>query len=119
MPEMSIPARVRADKPRRPHYMAATLSEGISMSLSSAGLDERRRRILFRARRRGLREMDVALGAFTDAQLPHLTEAELDEVEAWLDAPDPEILSWLTGEVAIPPRFDTPLFAKLKAAPTS
>ena len=89
------------------------------MPLSSAGLDPRRRRILFRARRRGLREMDVALGAFTDAHLIDLAEAELDEVEAWLDAPDPEILSWLTGEVAIPLRFDTPLFAKLKAAPTA
>ena len=86
------------------------------MSLSSAGLDPRRRRILFRARRRGLREMDVALGGFADAHLTDLTEAELDEVEAWLDLPDPEILSWLTGEAPAPPRFDTPLFAKLKAA---
>ena len=89
------------------------------MSLSSAGLDPRRRRILFRARRRGLREMDVALGAFADAHLPDLTEAELAEVEAWLDLPDPEILSWLTGEAPAPSDFDTPLFAKLKAAPTS
>jgi antitoxin CptB len=89
------------------------------MSLSSAGLDPRRRRILFRARRRGLREMDVALGAFTEAHLTSLTETELDEVEAWLDAPDPEILTWLTGEAQAPARFDTPLFAKLKAAPTS
>ena len=40
------------------------------MSLSSAGLDERRRRFLFRARRRGLREMDLALSAFADAHLP-------------------------------------------------
>ncbi len=87
------------------------------MSLSSAGLDERRRRILFRARRRGLREMDLALGAFADAHLPTLTDAELAEVEAWLDLPDPDILSWLTGEAAIPQDFDTPLFAKLAAAP--
>ena len=87
------------------------------MSLSSAGLDERRRRILFRARRRGLREMDLALDAFCDAYLPALTEAELEEVEAWLDLPDPEILSWLTRSAAIPARFDTPLFAKLTAAP--
>jgi antitoxin CptB len=87
------------------------------MSLSSAGLDERRRRILFRARRRGLREMDLALGAFADAHLRDLTEAELSEVEEWLDLPDPEILSWLTRGTAIPERFDTPLFAKLAAAP--
>jgi antitoxin CptB len=88
------------------------------MSLSSAGLDPRRRRILFRARRRGLREMDLALGAFADAHLTALTEAELAEVEIWLDLPDPDILSWLMGEAPTPARFDTPLFAKLKAAPS-
>ena len=87
------------------------------MSLSSAGLDERRRRILFRARRRGLREMDLAFSAFVNAHLPALTDAELNEVEAWLDLPDPDMLGWLTGEIAIPARFDTPLFAKLVAAP--
>ena len=89
------------------------------MSLSSAGLDERRRRILFRARRRGLREMDIALGAFCDARLPHLSEAELEEVEAWLDLPDPEILSWITGGAPVPARFDTALFAQLVHAPRS
>ena len=62
------------------------------MTLSSAGLDPRRRRILFRARRRGLREMDVALGAFADAHLETLAEPQLAEVEAWLDLPDPQIL---------------------------
>ncbi len=87
------------------------------MSLSSAGLDERRRRILFRARRRGLREMDLAFSAFADAHLPGLTDAELAEVEVWLDLPDPDMLGWLTGEIPIPSRFDTPLFAKLAAAP--
>ena len=87
------------------------------MPLSSAGLDPRRRRILFRARRRGLREMDIALGAFADAHLTALTEAELEEVEVWLDLPDPDLLAWLMGEAAIPPRFDTPLLAKLAAAP--
>ncbi len=87
------------------------------MSLSSAGLDPRRRRILFRARRRGLREMDLALGAFADAHLAGLTEAELEEVEIWLDLPDPDMLAWLTGEAPTPARFDTPLLAKLAEAP--
>ena len=86
-------------------------------SLSSAGLDERRRRILFRARRRGVREMDLALGAFVDAHLATLPEADLAELEAWLDMSDLQILSWLTGEVAVPAEHDTPLFAKLAAAP--
>ena len=87
------------------------------MTLSSAGLDERRRRILFRARRRGLREMDLALSAFADAHLPTLDDADLTELEGWLDLPDRDILSWLVGEAPLPANVDTPLFAKLAAAP--
>src|SRR5277367_4045500 len=88
-----------------------------STSLSSAGLDPRRRRILFRSRRRGLREMDLALGHFADAHLTYLGEADLAEFERWLDLPDPDILAWITGEAPTPAEFDTPLFARLRAAP--
>src|SRR5271165_897928 len=85
-------------------------------TLSSAALDERRRKILFRAWRRGLREMDLVMGRFADANLPAMSEAELDEFERLLDAPDPQALAWITGEAATPPEFDTPLLARLSAA---
>ena len=86
-------------------------------SLSSAGLDPRRRRILFRSQRRGIREMDIALGGFAEAHLTTMSEAELDEFEIWLDLPDPDILSWITGEVPTPAAYDTPMFARLVASP--
>ena len=85
--------------------------------LSSAALDERRRRILFRAWRRGVREMDLVMGRFADANLPGMSEAELDEFERLLDAPDPEVLAWIVGAAPMPGEFDTPLFARLRAAP--
>jgi antitoxin CptB len=88
-----------------------------NISLSSAGLDPRRRRILFRAWRRGLREMDLALGQFADAHLNELSEEEIGEFERWLDLPDPDILSWVLGEAPTPVEFETPLFARLRAAP--
>ena len=88
-------------------------------SLSSAGLDARRRRMLFRAWRRGMREMDLVMGAFADANLPGLSEAELDEFERLLDAPDPELLAWITGEASVPAAFDTPLLARLRLAPAA
>jgi antitoxin CptB len=88
-------------------------------SLTSAGLDPRRRRILFRAWRRGIREMDLVMGQFADAHLHSLSEAELDEFERLLDMPDPEVLSWITGEAPTPAAFETPLFARLRAAPAS
>jgi antitoxin CptB len=89
----------------------------MSPPLSSAGLDPRRRRILFRAWRRGLREMDLALGQFADAHLTGLGDEDIAEFETWLDLPDPDILSWITGEAPTPAEFDTPLFARLRAAP--
>ena len=55
--------------------------------LSSAALDERRRRILFRAWRRGMREMDLVMGQFADMNLPTMSEAELDEFERLLERP--------------------------------
>jgi len=86
--------------------------------LSSAALDERRRRILFRAWRRGMREMDLVMGRFADAYLMTMSESELGEFERLLDLPDSLVLAWLTESAQIPSEFDTPLFAKLSAAPT-
>ena len=85
--------------------------------LSSAGLDARRRRILFRAWRRGLREMDLVMGQFADAHLSAMSEAELDEFERLLDVPDPSVLAWITGEEPVPAQYDTPLFVRLRLAP--
>jgi antitoxin CptB len=85
--------------------------------LSSCALDERRRRLLFRARRRGVREMDLVMGGFADLHLPVMSEPELAEFEALLDVPDPQILAWITGEEPTPSEFDTPLIARLRAAP--
>jgi antitoxin CptB len=84
-------------------------------TLSSAGLDPRRRRILMRAWRRGMREMDYLMGGFADANLKTLSETELDDLEALLEPADRDVLMWLTGEAATPKEFLTPVFAKLKA----
>ncbi len=86
-------------------------------SLSSAALDERRRRILYRAWRRGLREMDLVMGRFADAHLPAMSESELDEFERLLEVPDPQALAWITGGEAPPPDFDTPMIERLRAMP--
>jgi len=86
-------------------------------TLSSSALDERRRRILFRAWRRGLREMDLVMGQFADMNLPAMTEAEVDEFENLLDIPDPQILAWITGGEAVPAAYDTPLFARVAESP--
>ncbi len=84
-----------------------------SPTLSSSALDERRRRILFRAWRRGVREMDLIMGRFADAHLPTMTEVELAEFERLLDVPDPQVVAWIIGGEPPPREFQTPLFARL------
>lgn len=84
-------------------------------TISSADLDPRRRRMLYRAWHRGMREMDILIGQFADFALPTMPEAELDAFEALLEAPDPELFKWLTDAAPLPPEFDTPAFRALKA----
>lgn len=82
---------------------------------SSADLDPRRRKILFRAWHRGMREMDLIMGRFADAQIGNLSEAELDEFERLIEVLDRDLLSWVTGEAEVPENYDSDVFRQLKA----
>ena len=81
--------------------------------LSSAGLDPRRRRLLFRSWHRGTREMDLIMGRFADAHITAFSDAELDEFERLIEIPDPDLLAWVTGTRAPPPGVDTKMFRRL------
>ena len=83
--------------------------------ISSEGMDARRRRLKFRCWHRGMREMDFVLGRFADAELSRLSDAELDEVERWLDIPDQQMFAWVSGAEAAPAEIDTALFRRLIA----
>jgi antitoxin CptB len=82
---------------------------------SSADLDPRRRKILFRAWHRGMREMDLIMGRFADAEIAGFDDAELDEFERLIEVLDRDLLSWVTGEVPVPEDYDTALYRRLKA----
>ena len=81
---------------------------------SSAGLDTRRRQILYRSWHRGMREMDLIMGRFSDAHIAELTDAELDEYERLMELRDQEVLSWIDGTGVVPPDYDTALFRRLR-----
>jgi antitoxin CptB len=78
-------------------------------------LDARRRRLRFRAWHRGMREMDLVLGPFADAAVAGFSEDEVALFEALMEAPDPDLYSWITGAAAAPTNFDTALFKRLCA----
>ncbi|UVK36728.1 succinate dehydrogenase assembly factor 2 [Mesorhizobium sp. AR10] len=83
---------------------------------SSEGLDARRRKLLFRSWHRGMREMDLILGSFADAEIGALTDDEIDQYEHLLDIPDTEFLPMVTGERPIPRNIDCAVLQKILAS---
>ncbi|HEY8565327.1 MAG TPA: succinate dehydrogenase assembly factor 2 [Beijerinckiaceae bacterium] len=82
---------------------------------SSADLDPRRRKVLFRAWHRGIREMDLIMGRFADVEIGGFSEEELDEFERLIEVPDRDLFRWITGEDETPSNYDTALFRRLKS----
>jgi antitoxin CptB len=82
---------------------------------STVDLDPRRKRILFRAWHRGMREMDLIMGRFAEQNLDTMTDAELDIFELLIEAQDRDLLGWITNREETPVNYDTPVFQALKA----
>ena len=82
---------------------------------SSDGLDERRRRLLFRCWHRGTREMDLVLGRFADAEIANLRDDELAQLERLIEVPDPDLYAAVTGDKPLPPEFASGLFDRIKS----
>jgi antitoxin CptB len=81
---------------------------------SSGGLDDRRKRLLFRCWHRGTREMDLILGRFADAEIGSLADDELTELERLLEVPDPDLYAGLAGDKPLPPSYGGPLFDRIR-----
>lgn len=79
-------------------------------------LDARLKRILYRARHRGMQETDLLLGRFAERRLAELSPGQLDRFEALLDQPDNDLFDWITGKRQAPSAFDHDVLAMLKAS---
>ena len=82
---------------------------------SSEGLDDRRKRLLFRCWHRGTREMDLILGRFADTAIASLTEDEVTELEHLIELPDPDLYAALTGDTPLAPQYAGTLFNRIKS----
>lgn len=62
----------------------------------------RLKRLGMRSMRRGIKEMDILLVRFCDAQLAGLSPQELDAYEALLDENDQDLYQWVSGQAPAP-----------------
>ena len=85
------------------------------MDTSNDNLEIRRKRLVFRAWHRGIRETDLILGRFADAHAAHFGEEEMADFERLLDVPDRDILAWVTGADAVPREAASPMLDRVLA----
>jgi antitoxin CptB len=78
-------------------------------------LEKIRKRLAWRASRRGIKEMDIVVGGFADARLPTMTPQELISFEVLLEIPDQQLLSWVTGQEAVPLELRSPMLLDMLA----
>jgi antitoxin CptB len=77
-------------------------------------LDERRKRLRFRAWRRGFREIDLILGGFADRHIATLDAADVDAFERLLELRDLDVYDWIVGRTPPPAENDTTLLQRLR-----
>jgi antitoxin CptB len=118
--------RIGADRGARHGYikprpamsgLSAFHLQGIPMTgttRSSEGLDDRRKRLLFRCWHRGTREMDLILGRFADAEIATLSDDELAQLEQLLEISDPDFYAGIVGSRSLP-EAEGALFDRIKS----
>ena len=78
-----------------------------------ADTETRRKRLLWRATHRGIKEMDLILGGFVTRHLDSFSDAEIAELERIMEIPDQDMLSWATRQAPVPQEHDSELLARI------
>lgn len=87
----------------------------MATTISSDGLEARRKKALYRAWHRGTKEMDFVMGHFADAHIAGLSEADLVDFEQLLDVSDRELFAWIVGTEEVDPVHDRPVWRAMHA----
>ena len=78
-------------------------------------MDDRRKRLLYRATHRGTKESDLIIGGFFTRMTADLSDAQVDEAEVLLEENDIDLVNWVTGREAVPERWRMGLLADVMA----
>jgi antitoxin CptB len=76
-------------------------------------LDTIRKRLAWRASRRGIKEMDILVGGYADENLPKMSAQDLITFEALLEIPDQQLLSWVTKQEDVPMELRNPMLMQI------
>jgi len=86
------------------------------MSENKTEIENRKKRMSYRAWHRGTQEMDLILGNFANENLPRYNKAELDRFEKLMNEHDVDLLKWIMGQEPVPDDVDLELVEILRKA---
>lgn len=84
------------------------------MSEAFDELDLRRRRIIWLAGHRGMRELDLVLGAYAREHVAQMDATALAQFESILEVPDTDLFDWIMGKAGVPAQYQGPLIDTLR-----
>ncbi|CAI2180179.1 227_t:CDS:1 [Funneliformis geosporum] len=85
------------------------------ISRPNESLEQKRSRLLYQSRKRGILETDLLLSTFANKYLKGFTEGELKEYDELLDVPDWDIYYFSTNKKPIPSKWENnSVFNKFK-----
>ena len=76
-------------------------------------MDLYRKRLLYKATHRGMKETDTLIGGFAKAQLEVLSDVQLASFDALLDEEDNDLLNWIMEREDAPKRIDSQLLNQI------
>jgi len=82
------------------------------MSAGAEPRDVRLKRLRMRAWHRGIKEMDLILGGWADANLATADDASIDMFETVMAEADHDLYQWVSGQAECPPEI-APFIARL------
>lgn len=77
-------------------------------------LENRRRRLLFRAWHRGIKELDLIFGNFVEANVQDFSDEDCAWFETLFEEQDHEILTWVTKGENVPEKFEGKMMSRLQ-----
>lgn len=83
------------------------------MNDNSQILEVVRKRLLWRATHRGIKEMDLIVGGFALARIQSMNGVVLAEFADILELPDQQLLAWVTRQETVPENLNSPLLLEM------
>ena len=76
--------------------------------------DSRLKRLVYRSRYTGTKELDVLLSRFVERHLADLSASQLDLYEHLLEAENPDLFMWISGRKPVPKEWNNEIMDLLK-----